>query len=65
MPYSAGRTVMRPAFRVGGGDADAIEAAFLQREACQAAGEPEGVERIVRCGDGVPAGVSFRVGRYN
>ncbi len=36
-------------------DAGAAQAAVCRRAACQAAGEPEGVQRALRGGDGVPA----------
>ena len=39
---------------VGAAHAGPDEAAFCQRQACQAAGEPQGEQRTVRGGDGFP-----------
>ncbi len=51
-----GRRVRRQGVpgRRGAGDAGAAQAALCQRAARQAAGQPEGVQRALRGGDGVP-----------
>ena len=42
--------------RGGAADPGSAQTALRHRAACEAAGEPEGVERVVRGGDGVPSG---------